>query len=93
MIRISKYFDIELSYMWEGVLLSIIKPQYTPSTRRVISPYERFIKVRNRILTLDEINWRELDLFQLPLDKRLSYGLPITRIEYKEMEGYIRSIH
>lgn len=92
-IYLNEYINPALNEDWKDLLFLQTEAHYTCRKSRVICPFERFIRKRNRILTLDSFDFDKYDYFSLPLDKRLSYGLPISRIEYKEMEEYIKSIH
>jgi hypothetical protein len=54
------------------------------------SPVEKFIKLRNKYLK-DEILLSKKDIFKYDLKTRLSYGLPITKREYADLQSEITS--
>lgn len=92
-IYLNEYINPRLNKNWKTLLYSKTKERYTQKQDRIVSPFERYNKHRNKIVTLDRFYLKNYDIFNLPLDKRLSYGLPISITEYKEMEEYIMSLH
>ena len=81
----SKYKYIEL-YQLNIDLLSI--HSYQKKTFRVLSPVERFIKIRKKyIKDTEKIVLKDNNKYDL--DTRLSYGLPISIIEYNRLDNKI----
>ncbi len=89
-IHINDYLNPNLNIDWKDILFLKTEALYIPRKHSVISPFERFIKKRNEIIPLDKIDIESLDCMSLPLDKRLSLGLPINKTEYKELEEFIK---
>ena len=92
-IFINEYLNPNLNTDWKEMLYSQTKAHYVPSKKGVICPFEKYIKKKNRIFPLDRFDLHSLESEQLPLDTRLSYGLPITMVEYNEMKDHIMSLH
>ena len=92
-IFINEYLNPDLNIIWKDMLFEMIRDKYIVQKNHVTCTFKNFIDKRNKILTLDKFEYTKDDVRSLSFDKRLSYGLPITKREYKSMEEHIMSLH
>ena len=77
------YYDISFK------LLSLKSYKYR--LFKVISPFDTFIKLRNKYIK-EDINISRRVLFKYDLDTRILYGLPIRKYEYNHLDNEINVI-
>ena len=92
-IFINEYLNPDLNIIWKDMLFEMIRDKYIVQKNHVTCTFENFIDKRNKILTLDKFEYTKEGVRSLSFDKRLSYGLPITKREYKSMKEHIMSLH
>ena len=63
---------------------------YIKKTFRVISPMEIFIKIRHKYIK-EDITLNKKDVYKYNLEDRLSYGLPIKKYEYVNLDNEINN--
>jgi len=63
---------------------------YIKKTFRVISPMELFIKIRHKYIK-EDIILNKKDVYKYTLEDRLSYGLPIKKYEYVNLDNEINN--
>lgn len=92
-IYLNEILNPELNKDWKELLFLKTQGLYIPTKSRVISPFEIFVKKRDSIITLDRFDITRLKEEELPLDMRLSFGLPISKKEFNGIEDHIMSLH
>ena len=92
-IYLNEYINPKLNEDWKDMLHTRTENLYRFHKGRIISPFEIYRNRVNKILTLDQLELDKDAIQKMSLDKRLSLGLPISKVEYREMKDYINSLH
>ena len=74
---------------WLKLVTNFISNLYLDKKDELICPLKSYLKKRNKILTLDKVRMRDLNT-NLPLDERISFGMPIKGKEYDTLDTYFK---
>ena len=66
---------------WMKTFITYVRDYYSDSNGNLVSPLREYIKRRNKLVTLDEIRIEDYIDYSLPLEERLSFGMPIRKKE------------
>lgn len=90
MITFNKKYYRELSKFWADMLFAHLKRIYKIKNGQIKCPAETYFIKRNAIVTLDKLYLSDFNssIKRMPLDKRLSLGLPISKYEYNGLYDF-----
>ncbi len=78
--------SVKLKKEWIRIFTNYVEDYYTDKHNHLVFPLAEYIKRRNKILTLDKVRIEDFEDYSIPLESRLSFGMPIKKKEFYSIE-------